>query len=142
MEEFDTVWWFWSHAKNLLTYHCMSVDHLYGVGFLRGIMLDMLGRVILNSCMWLRKHGTIIPVKKKSSQNDQVNGGYVFSFVWSCGSYCASMMAQMLKNPPAMQETRFWSLGQEDPLEKGMATHFSILAWSQYALPATFPKCI
>ena len=44
----------------------MSVDHLYGVGFLRVIMLDMLGRVILNSCMRLRKHGTIIPVKKKN----------------------------------------------------------------------------
>ena len=35
----------------------------------------------------------------------------------------------MVKNPPAMQETQVRSLGQEDPLEKGMATHFSILAW-------------
>ena len=34
------------------------------------------------------------------------------------------------KNPPAMQETQDQSLGQEDPLEKGMATHSSILAWS------------
>ena len=32
------------------------------------------------------------------------------------------------KNPPATQETRVWSLGQEDPLEKELATHFSILA--------------
>ena len=38
-------------------------------------------------------------------------------------------MAQMIKNLPAVQETRIQSLGQEDPLEKGMATHFSILAW-------------
>ena len=38
-------------------------------------------------------------------------------------------MAQTLKNPPAMQETWVRSLGQEDPLEKGMTTHFSILAW-------------
>ena len=38
-------------------------------------------------------------------------------------------MAQIVNNPPAMQETRVWSLGQEDPLEKGMATHSSILAW-------------
>ena len=38
-------------------------------------------------------------------------------------------MAQMVKNPPAMQETRVGSLGHEDPLEKGMATHSSILAW-------------
>ena len=38
-------------------------------------------------------------------------------------------MAQMVKNLPAMQNTRVWSLGWEDPLEKGMATHSSILAW-------------
>ena len=38
-------------------------------------------------------------------------------------------MAQMVKNPPAMQEARVRSLGREDPLEKGMATHSSILAW-------------
>ena len=35
----------------------------------------------------------------------------------------------MIKNLPAMQETWIRSLGQEDRLEKGMATHFSILAW-------------
>ena len=35
----------------------------------------------------------------------------------------------MVKNLPAMQETQVFSLGQEDPLEKGMATHSSILAW-------------
>ena len=39
------------------------------------------------------------------------------------------MVAQMLKNPPAMQETWVWSLGLEDPLEKGLATHSSALAW-------------
>ena len=38
-------------------------------------------------------------------------------------------MAQVVKNPPAEQETQFRSLGQEDPLEKGVATHSSILAW-------------
>ena len=41
----------------------------------------------------------------------------------------ASLMAQMVKNLPAMHETWVRSLGQEDPLEKGMATHSSILAW-------------
>ena len=40
----------------------------------------------------------------------------------------ASLVAQMVKNPPAMQETQVWFLDQEDPLEKGMATYFSILA--------------
>ena len=38
-------------------------------------------------------------------------------------------MAQMVKNPPAMQEMQVQSLGPEDPLEKGMTTHSSILAW-------------
>ena len=37
--------------------------------------------------------------------------------------YGASLIAQMVKNPPAMQETWFPSLGQKDPLERGMATH-------------------
>ena len=41
----------------------------------------------------------------------------------------ASLVAQVVKNLPAMQETRVQYLGQEDPLEKGMATHSSILAW-------------
>ena len=41
----------------------------------------------------------------------------------------ASLVAQMVKNLPAIQETWAWFLGQEDPLEKGMATHSSILAW-------------
>ena len=38
-------------------------------------------------------------------------------------------MAQMVKNLPAMQKKHVWFLGPEDPLEKGMATHSSILAW-------------
>ena len=38
-------------------------------------------------------------------------------------------MAQTVKNPPAMWETWIRSLGWEDPLEEGMATHSSILAW-------------
>ena len=40
-----------------------------------------------------------------------------------------SLVAQSVKNLPAMQETQVRSLGQEDPLEKEMATHSSILAW-------------
>ena len=41
----------------------------------------------------------------------------------------ASLVAQWIKNPPAMQETQFQSLGWGDPLEKEVATHSSILAW-------------
>ena len=40
----------------------------------------------------------------------------------------ASLVAQLVKNPPTVQETWAWSLGWEDPLEKGKATHASILA--------------
>ena len=42
---------------------------------------------------------------------------------------CASLVAQMVKNLPAMQKTWVQSLGWEDPLEKVMANHSSILAW-------------
>ena len=48
--------------------------------------------------------------------------GYPFQYSW------ASLVAQLVKNTPATQETRVQSLGGRDPLEEGMATHFSILA--------------
>ena len=51
---------------------------------------------------------------------------------WSPGHFLrigASLVTQAVKNLPAVQETWVRSLGQEDPLEKGMATHSSILAW-------------
>ena len=41
----------------------------------------------------------------------------------------SSLVTQMVKNLPALRETRVQSLGQEDPLEKKTATHSSILAW-------------
>ena len=47
--------------------------------------------------------------------------GYPLKYSW------ASLVAQLVKNPPAMQETWVCSLGWEDPLEEGMATHSSIL---------------
>ena len=47
-----------------------------------------------------------------------------------CGKVCeTSLVVQMVKRLPAMQETRVQSLGWEDPLEKEMAAHSSILAW-------------
>ena len=49
--------------------------------------------------------------------------GYPLQYSW------ASLMTQMVKNPPAMWETGVQSLGWEDPLEEGMGTHSSILAW-------------
>ena len=49
--------------------------------------------------------------------------GYPLQYSW------ASLVAQMIKNPPAMWETWVQSLGWEDPLEEGMATHCGIFAW-------------
>ena len=49
--------------------------------------------------------------------------GTGYSQSWVC------LVVQTVKHPPAMQETQVWYLGWEDPLEKGMATHSSILAW-------------
>ena len=49
--------------------------------------------------------------------------GYPFQYSW------ASLVDQLVKNPPAMRETWIRSLGWEDPLEKGKATHSSIVAW-------------
>ena len=46
-----------------------------------------------------------------------------------CYPMRASLIAQLVKNLPAVQETRVQFLGQKDPLEKEMATHSSILAW-------------
>ena len=49
--------------------------------------------------------------------------GYSHQYYW------ATLVAQLVKNPPAMLETWVWSLGWEDPPEKGKATHSSILTW-------------
>ena len=48
---------------------------------------------------------------------------YYYTFIW------ASLVAQLVKNLPAMLETWVQSLGWKDPLEEGMATHSSTLAW-------------
>ena len=49
--------------------------------------------------------------------------GYPLQYSW------ASLVAQLVKNPPAMWDTWVRSLDWEDPLEKGIATHSSVLAW-------------
>ena len=51
------------------------------------------------------------------------------SFIINYTYVKASLVVHMVKNLPAMQETRVQSLGQEDPLEEGLATHSRIFAW-------------
>ena len=67
-------------------------------------------------------HWIMDPLKGSNPVSCSLNS-QCLEFRWT------SLVAQMVKNLPAMQETRVWSLDQEDPLEKGMATHSSILAW-------------
>ena len=62
----------------------------------------------------------MIPGSERSSGEV---GNYPLQYSW------ASLVTQLVKNPPAMLETWVQSLGWEDPLEKGSATHSSILAW-------------
>ena len=63
---------------------------------------------------------SLIPGSGRSSREGI---GYPLQYSW------ASLVAQLVKNPPAVQETWVQSLGREDPLEKGKAAHPSILAW-------------
>ena len=63
------------------------------------------------------------PLRQKRIQSP------VVCLLCSLISHRAFLVAQVVRNPPAVQETQFWSLGQEDPLAKGVATHCSILAW-------------
>ena len=58
-------------------------------------------------------------IERWSLSQTYVNGYFIF----------ASLVAQSVKNLPAVQETQVQSLGWEDPLKKDMATHSSILAW-------------
>ena len=66
---------------------------------------------------WVTKHPCTLPLERGDCEK-----------IFVC-STLAFLVSQMVKNPPAMQETWVQFLGQEDPLEKGMATHSSNLAW-------------
>ena len=59
----------------------------------------------------------------------RVNTIYILIVSSICYKNYCKILAQMVKNPPAVQKTWVQFLGQKDPLEKEMATHSSILAW-------------
>ena len=61
---------------------------------------------------------------RNKNDGNPLRGIYLQAIIW-----IETLVAQMVKNLPAMQETWVWSLGWKDPLEKGMATHSNILAW-------------
>ena len=60
---------------------------------------------------------------------DLLISSYLLYLLYLGPSLWTSLVAQTVKNLPAMRETWVRSMGQEDPLEKGMATHSSSLAW-------------
>ena len=77
----------------------------------------------------------------KGSQAQDYNAGHATKsteYVLFVYYFVHILVAQMVKNMPAMQETWVQFLGQEDPLEKGRATHSSILAWR---IPWTEEPC-
>ena len=89
-------------------------SHWYRRGKKKKILLCLSGLfwVLIPCCL----HPLIFNKNIKTSQLCSVYTG-------------ASLVAQLVKNLPAMQETWVWSLGWEDPLEKGMATHSTTLTW-------------
>ena len=78
-------------------------------------------------CICLTCKTIPFPSDKASSHSKVgiMDSKFLHLYMWKW----ASLLAQMIKNPPAMQETQVRSLGWEDPLEKGMATHSRILTW-------------
>ena len=73
-------------------------------------------------------HGLYSPWGRKESNTIEWLSLSLFICVCLCINIWVSLVVQMVKNPPAMWETRVWSLGWEGPLEKVKATHSSVLA--------------
>ena len=103
--------------------------HFYGMKF-HCFSSDCLCRFWFQSSFWPLKAIEIYvinisKIKRKWSINHYVENlkDCLFLKLW------ASLVVQRVKCLPAMRESQVWSLGQEDPLEKEMATHSSILAW-------------
>ena len=70
-----------------------------------------------------------MPTGKNIALTRRTLVGKVMSLLFNMLSRCVSLVAQLVKNPPAMWQTWVESQGWEYPLEKGKATHSSILAW-------------
>ena len=68
-------------------------------------------------------------IKTSAYMNLQIKNDLLSNLLCVREHFWASLVAQLIKNSPEMHETCIWSLGWEDTLEKGKATHSSILAW-------------
>ena len=107
----------------LWKWHLLGVLVLEGlVGLHRTIQLQLLQHYCSGHLTW------ITVILNGFTGNDQRS----FCWFWDCIQllhFGASLVAEMVKHLPTMQENWVWSLGQEDPLEKEMETHSSTLAW-------------
>ena len=120
--------WFLSGYKSYVYTILYSINCAIGLCLKKQcIYLDFLNILLLNPGSSAGKESTcnvggpgLVP-GSGSSPGERI--GCSLQYSW------ASLVAQLVKNPPAMQEAWVWSLGWGDPLEKGIATHSSILAW-------------
>ena len=109
------------------------------VGKVMSLLLNMLSRLVITFLprskrvliSWLQSPSAVIlePKKIKSDTVSTVSPSISHAVTPSNLPYGASLVAELVKNSPAMWETWFQYLGWEDPLEKGTATHSNILAW-------------
>ena len=125
------------HWEGDFFYHCTTWKAKYQIGIGSGTNKATIELQIPEIDLYIYEKGfPDSSVSKESAYNSgnphSVPGlgrsagegiGYPFQYSW------ASLVAQLVKNLPAMRETWVRSLGWEDPLKKGKATHFHVLAW-------------
>ena len=127
----SNLWLIWKTFMNI-SVHFFNAFISFGSLLRRGIA-DSLSRLcfvfwhLFPKCLY---HFTLILYSPKifSSVFNYKFYGFTFRSM-SDFIYVSSLVSQLVKNPPAMQETWVWSLGWEDPLEEAMATLSSSLAW-------------
>ena len=100
-------------------------------------------KLVKGTCRWPQSEKLCIrsslpqdrTIKTQETPNSESLWFSFFNIYLFLNFYCsvvdrwASLVVQMVKNPPVMQDTQVRSLGWEDPLEEGMATHSSVVAW-------------
>ena len=85
--------------------------------------------MVMEGCVCVCVHITVAALSDGMLRQLLPHSNHQVIFRYLARTRVASLIAQLVTHLPAMQETRVRFLGWEDPLEKGMATHSSILAW-------------
>ena len=109
--------WVWNQQRKyfLSCYHMLDM----------GPVLEAVGWVGHIPCHLTSTLGA----ETDTSSGDFIHCGYFINLLWEYKENVFSLVAQTVKDLPILWETRIWSLGEEDPLEKEMTTHSSTLAW-------------